>query len=79
MNASRLVVEGCAVATVGPDGGEYPSGHLLLGPAPSVELLLVEGRPVVEGAELRTADEDEIAREIAGASRRLAEKMEVAS
>jgi hypothetical protein len=33
----------------------------------------------VQDAELRTADELEIAREIASASRRLAEKMEVAS
>ena len=48
------------------------------GLAPSVELL-VGRRLVVESAELRTADKREIAREIAGVSRRLAEKMEVAS
>jgi cytosine/adenosine deaminase-related metal-dependent hydrolase len=49
---------------------------LVFGPAPRVELLLVGGRPVVQDAELRTADEGEIAREIAVASRRLAEKAE---
>ena len=64
MSASRLVIEGCAVATVDPDGSEYASGHLVVegnrivvvgnGPTPSVELLLVGGRLVVESAELRT-------------------------
>jgi cytosine/adenosine deaminase-related metal-dependent hydrolase len=49
---------------------------LVFGPAPRVELLLVGGRPVVQDAELRTADEGEIAREIAVASRRLAQKAE---
>ena len=83
------MIEGCAVATVDPDGREYASGHLVVegnriavvgnGPAPNAELLLVGGRLVVESAELSTADEREVAREIAGASRRLAEKMEVAS
>jgi cytosine/adenosine deaminase-related metal-dependent hydrolase len=53
-----------------------PVAALVFGPAPRVELLLVGGQPVVRGAELRTADEGEIAREIAGASRRLAEKAE---
>jgi len=52
---------------------------LVFGPAPSVELLLVNGEPVVQDAKLRTAEELEIAREIASASRQLAEKMEVAS
>ena len=64
MNTSRLVIEGCAVATADPDGSEYASGHLVVegnrivvvgnGPTPSVELLLVGGRLVVESAELRT-------------------------
>jgi hypothetical protein len=49
---------------------------LVFGPAPGVELLLVGGRPVVEGAELRAADEGEIAKEISVASRRLAERAE---
>src|SRR5919107_2596841 len=30
MNDARLVIEGCAVATVDPDGVEYPSGHLVI-------------------------------------------------
>jgi hypothetical protein len=48
----------------------------VLGPPRPVELLLVGGRPVVDGAELRTADEVEIATEIARASRRLAGEVE---
>jgi cytosine/adenosine deaminase-related metal-dependent hydrolase len=131
MNASRLVVEGCAVATVDPGGSEYESGHVVVegnrivavgdGPAPEqyardarridgggclatpglvnchhhlyqwatrglaqqatlfewlVELLLVNGEPVVENGGLGTADEGEISRGIAAASRRLAERAE---
>ena len=53
-----------------------PVAALVFGPAPRVELLLVGGEPVVRGAELRTAEEGEISREIADASRRLAEKAE---
>ncbi|MCA1848475.1 MAG: 8-oxoguanine deaminase [Actinobacteria bacterium] len=53
-----------------------PVTALVFGPAPGVELLLVGGRPVVESAELRTADEGEIAKEISVASRRLAERAE---
>jgi hypothetical protein len=41
-----------------------------------VELLLVGGRPIVEGGELRTADEAQVAVEIARASRRLADRAE---
>jgi cytosine/adenosine deaminase-related metal-dependent hydrolase len=51
-----------------------PVAALVFGPAPRVELLLVGGRSVVQGAELMRVDEGEIAREIAVASRRLAEK-----
>jgi cytosine/adenosine deaminase-related metal-dependent hydrolase len=51
-----------------------PVAALVFGPASGVELLLVGGVPVVRGTELKTAEEGEIAREIAGASRRLAEK-----
>jgi hypothetical protein len=79
VNASRLVIEGCAVATVDPGGSDYGSGHVVVegnrivavgdGPAPRVELLLVNG-------ELGTADEGEISREIAAASRRLAGRAE---
>jgi cytosine/adenosine deaminase-related metal-dependent hydrolase len=57
-------------------GIEDPVAALVFGPAPGVELLLVGGRPVVEGARLTTADEGEIAREISVASRRLAERAE---
>ena len=42
----------------------------------AVELLLVGGRPIVVGGELRTADEAQVAAEIARASRRLAAKAE---
>jgi cytosine/adenosine deaminase-related metal-dependent hydrolase len=48
-----------------------PVAALVLGPRPLVELLLVGGRPVVEDGELRTADESELARDLAAASRRL--------
>jgi cytosine/adenosine deaminase-related metal-dependent hydrolase len=50
-----------------------PVAALVLGPRPLVELLLVGGRPVVDGGELRTGDEAEIARELAVASARLQE------
>jgi cytosine/adenosine deaminase-related metal-dependent hydrolase len=52
-----------------------PVAALVLGPPGPVDLLLVGGRPVVEGAELRTADEAEVAREIARASRRVADRV----
>jgi cytosine/adenosine deaminase-related metal-dependent hydrolase len=57
-------------------GIEDPVAALVLGATDSVELLLVGGRPVVEGGELRTADEAGIAGEIARASRRLAARAE---
>jgi cytosine/adenosine deaminase-related metal-dependent hydrolase len=49
-----------------------PVAALVLGPRPPLELLLVGGRAVVETGHLLTADEIEIARELARASRRLA-------
>jgi cytosine/adenosine deaminase-related metal-dependent hydrolase len=55
-------------------GVSDPVAALVFGPAPRVELLLVGGKPLVRDAELVTADTGGIAREIAGASRRLAEK-----
>jgi cytosine/adenosine deaminase-related metal-dependent hydrolase len=55
-------------------GIEDPVAALVLGATQAVELLLVGGRPVVQGGELRTADQAEVAREIARASRRLAAK-----
>ena len=57
-------------------GVSDPVAALVFGPVPRVELLLVGGVPIVRGTELKTADEDTIAREIAGASRRLIEKAE---
>jgi cytosine/adenosine deaminase-related metal-dependent hydrolase len=47
---------------------------LVLGPPRPVELLLVGGEPVVENGELKTADESEIARELAVASKGLVGK-----
>ena len=58
-------------------GIEDPVAALVLGATQTVELLLVGGRPVVEGGELRTADEAQVASELARASRRLAAKAEV--
>jgi cytosine/adenosine deaminase-related metal-dependent hydrolase len=51
-----------------------PVAALVLGPPRAVDLLLVGGRPVVDEGRLVTADVDEVAREIAAASERLAEK-----
>jgi cytosine/adenosine deaminase-related metal-dependent hydrolase len=57
-------------------GIEDPVAALVLGPPRPVETLLVGGRVVVEGAELRTASEQEITTDIARASRRLADTVE---
>ncbi|MEA2252370.1 MAG: 8-oxoguanine deaminase [Solirubrobacteraceae bacterium] len=57
-------------------GIEDPVAALVLGPPRPVELLLVGGRAVVEGAELRTADEAQVAAEIARESRRLLHRVE---
>ena len=57
-------------------GIEDPVAALVLGATQAVELLLVGGRPVVEGAELRTVDEALVAADIARASRSLAAKAE---
>ena len=51
-----------------------PVAALVLGPRPLVDTLLVGGRVVVEGGELRTADEHAVARDLAAASTRLAAK-----
>ena len=59
--------------TLAHAGIEDPVAALVLGTPRPVELLLVGGRVVVEGGELRTAEEAEITREITRASRRLAE------
>jgi cytosine/adenosine deaminase-related metal-dependent hydrolase len=55
-----------------------PVAALVLGPRPLVDTLLVGGHTVVEGGELRTGDEDAIARDLAAASRRLADRAGVA-
>jgi cytosine/adenosine deaminase-related metal-dependent hydrolase len=57
-------------------GIEDPVAALVLGATRAVEVLLVGGRPVVQGGELRTADEMQVALEITRASRRLAAKAE---
>ena len=64
------------VDDLGHAGIPDPVAALVLGPTPRVELLLVNGQPIVKGGELESADEVEIAKEIAGASRRLLEKAE---
>ena len=56
-------------------GIEDPVAALVLGAPRPVDLLLVGGRPVVESAELRTGDVDEVARDIARQSRRLLERV----
>ncbi len=50
-----------------------PVAALVLGPARPVDTLLVHGRVVVEGGELRTADPVAVARDLAAASARMAE------
>jgi cytosine/adenosine deaminase-related metal-dependent hydrolase len=50
-----------------------PVAALVLGPRPIVDTLLVGGRTVVENGRLTTADEEDIARELAVASRRMQE------
>ena len=57
-------------------GIEDPLAALVLGSTQTVELLLVGGRPIVQGGELRTTDEAQVAVELARASRRLAAKAE---
>ncbi|HEX4672536.1 MAG TPA: 8-oxoguanine deaminase [Solirubrobacteraceae bacterium] len=57
-------------------GIEDPVAALVLGATQAVELLLVGGRPVVEGGELRTVDDALVAADIARESRRLAAKAE---
>jgi cytosine/adenosine deaminase-related metal-dependent hydrolase len=58
----------------GNAGIEDPVAALVLGPPRLVDTLLVHGRVVVAGRELRTADAGELAREAARASRLLADR-----
>jgi cytosine/adenosine deaminase-related metal-dependent hydrolase len=55
-----------------------PVAALVLGPPAGLELLLVGGRRVVAGGELRTGSEEEIARAARAVSRRLLSRAEVA-
>jgi cytosine/adenosine deaminase-related metal-dependent hydrolase len=57
-------------------GIEDPVAALVLGATKAVELLLVSGRPIVEGGELRTVDEAQVAADLARESRRLAARAE---
>ncbi|HEV7174946.1 MAG TPA: 8-oxoguanine deaminase [Solirubrobacteraceae bacterium] len=57
-------------------GIEDPVAALVFGATQAVELLLVGGRSIIEGAELRSADEAQVAIEIARASRELAARAE---
>ena len=51
-----------------------PVAALVFGARPLVDTLLVGGRPVVAGGELRTADEAVVARDLRAQSRRLASR-----
>jgi cytosine/adenosine deaminase-related metal-dependent hydrolase len=59
-------------------GIEDPVAALVLGATQAAEILLVGGRPIVEGGELRTADEAQVAAEIGLASQRLAARADAA-
>ena len=59
------------VDEVGHAGIADPVAALVFGPAPRVELLLVNGEPVVEGGELRTIDAEIAAGELSAASKRV--------
>jgi cytosine/adenosine deaminase-related metal-dependent hydrolase len=55
-------------------GVEDRVAALVFGPPRPVEILLVDGKPVVENGELVTADEQDITRELARASEKLASR-----
>jgi cytosine/adenosine deaminase-related metal-dependent hydrolase len=57
-------------------GIEDPVAALVLGRPQPVDTLLVGGRPVVESSELRTADVETVAADIAHQSRRLLDRVE---
>ena len=56
----------------GQAGLADPVATLVLGPPRPVGTLIVNGATVVDGGRLRTGDPDEIARDVAAASARLA-------
>ncbi|MCL6437590.1 MAG: 8-oxoguanine deaminase [Rubrobacteraceae bacterium] len=57
-------------------GVEDPVAALVFGRTPRVETLFVGGRTVVEGGEITTVDEEEVANELSAAGRRLAARFE---
>lgn len=62
------------VDDAGHAGIADPVAALVLGPSRPVELLLVDGKTVVEDGALATADPEEIARAIAAASRSISQR-----
>jgi cytosine/adenosine deaminase-related metal-dependent hydrolase len=62
------------VDDLGHAGISDPVAALVFGPAPRLELLLVNGQAVVEGGELETADVEIVAGELTKASRSLMER-----
>lgn len=64
------------VDTAAHAGIADPVAALTLGSPPPLELLLVGGRALVEGGQLRTVDPPAVAREVAAASRRLVQRWE---
>ncbi|MFN2489449.1 MAG: 8-oxoguanine deaminase [Actinomycetota bacterium] len=64
---------------LGRAGIQDPVAALVFGPHARVEHLLVDGRVIVEDGELRSADERSLARDLAAASRRLAEEAQTAA
>jgi cytosine/adenosine deaminase-related metal-dependent hydrolase len=57
--------------TLAHAGIDDPVAALVLGAPPPLELLLVNGRPVVERDRVATVDEDDLAQRVAAVSRRL--------
>ena len=62
---------------LGQAGIADPVAALVLGPLPPLELLLVDGRAVVERGVVSTVDEPELSAELAAASRLLQRRVEV--
>lgn len=60
--------------TLAHAGIEDPVAALVLGSPPPLELLLVNGRPVVEGGRMATVDEDALASQVARVQRDLVRK-----
>jgi cytosine/adenosine deaminase-related metal-dependent hydrolase len=60
--------------TLAHAGIDDPVAALVLGAAPPVELLLVDGRPVVEGGRMVTVDQEALAGRVAATQRDLVRK-----